>query len=111
MAVIDVIDFLDHCGATNNGYIADATIPIFIKKILEIGEIQDSVEKIAKLDQVLPVYPNGETHPLFWICLMWLEALGLIERGDGEGGLADFRLEELGIYVLQALREREAMFS
>lgn len=111
MAIVDPFDFLEFCGANNNGFIADATVPIFIKKILDICEIRDPVEKISKLDEVLPVYPNGEPHPLFWICLMWLESMGLIERADGEGGLANPELDEAGVYVLQALREREAAFN
>lgn len=110
MAIIDPFDFLEFCGASGHGFVADFTIPKFIQKVLEIGECKDTVEKLAKLDQVLPVHQSGDAHPLFWICLMWLESMGLIERADGEGGLANFELEEAGVYVLQALREREAGF-
>lgn len=109
--MIDAIEFLDFCGAINNGYISDATIPMFMEKILEIGEISDSVEKVSRLDAILPVYPSGEQHPLYWICLMWLESMGLIERNECEGGLAEFELCEAGVYVLRSLRERRQAYS
>lgn len=108
--MFEAFDFLDHCGAINNGFIPDATVPPFIVAVLEVGECFDRVEKIAKLDAILPVFPSGETHPLYWICLMWLEGMGLIERSDGEGGLAEFYLTEAGVIVLQSLRERKQMF-
>lgn len=108
---VDDISFLDHCGALGNGFVADAIVPLFIEKVLECGEYIDAPTRLKKLDELLPLDKDNQPHALYWICLMWLEGMGLIERRDCVGGLSDFYMTESGVIVLNSLRERKAAFS
>ncbi len=108
---VDAINFLDHCGALHNGFEADGIIPIFIERVLECGEYIDAPKRLERLDQLLPLDEYGKPTAIYWICLMWLEGMGLIERREVVGGLADFYMTETGAVVLKSLRDRKAKFS
>lgn len=107
---LDLFDFLDFAGAIGNGFEADAQIPLFIEKVLEAGEINNTVEKVAKLDTLLPLTEDGNAHPLYYICLFWLERMGLIERETGDGGILDFQLLPAGFFILQSMRDARKGF-
>lgn len=99
-------DFLEACGATNNGFLLDSTVPYYIEKILECGEIGNDFDKLIKLDSLLPMHMDGTPHPTYFITLMWLESMGLIEREACDGGLQLFSLTDAGIMILQFLRDK-----
>ncbi len=109
--MIDLNDFLEFCGGDNNGFGRDGNLLIFIEKILEVGEIKDFCDKMIRLDSILPIYTTGEPHPTYFITLMWLESMGLIERDECEGGLQIFELTDAGCLLLKSLRLRKASFS
>ena len=94
----------------HHGFQVDAELYVFIHQVLEAIAIQDTVEKTAKLDSLLPFKDVNSPHPLYWICLMFFENLGLVERDDREQGLNNCYLTESGFYVLQGLRDRKELF-
>ncbi len=108
--MIDLEDFIDFCGASGHGFGRDSNLLIFIEKILEVGEIKDFCDKMIRLDSILPIYNTGEPHPSYFVCLLWLESVGLIERDESEGGIQIFELTEAGEMILQALRQRRVGF-
>lgn len=109
--LMDLDDFLEFCGGTNNGFNCDGNLPIFLEEVLQVGEIKDYCDRMIRLDTLLPIDKNGKQHPLYFICLMWLESLGLIERDESEGGLQIFELTEVGELLLKSLRARRAGFN
>ncbi len=109
--MVDSIQFLDFCGSLGNGFEAEALVESLVYRLLEAHETNSAEVKLQSLDNILPLDSEGRPTAHYWVCLMWLEGMGLIERRDGIGGLADSYMTEEGVEVLQAMRERKASAS
>ncbi len=101
----NLVDFLDWCDVLHLGFEASADVTLYLERILSSGE-KTGVERIEHLDAILPVGPDGSRHALYWIALLWINQMGLIEHETVEGGLERFELTEGGTHVLRWLREK-----
>jgi hypothetical protein len=108
--VLEPIQVLDHIGVSTLGFEASAEVTVYLEALLAAGE-KKGVARIEYLDQLLPVMPDGSRSPLYWIALLWLDNMDLIDHDHTEGGLEQFWLTETGIHVLSGLRYRRQKFS